>query len=124
MPAPIYFAHKILKVLSDKRRSGAIFDLQPDAKSQVTVQYVNNKPIGCTKVVVSTQHNEKSRNGKKYSPGLIKDMRWLQRLLCDGSTSFHAEIAIAAGILQTPTNVCLNNVLRTRVRAYALTEAR
>ena len=38
MPAPIYFAHKILKVLSEKRRSGALFDLQPDAKSQVTVQ--------------------------------------------------------------------------------------
>ena len=57
MPAPIYFAHKILKVLSDKRRSGQLFDLQPDAKSQVTVQYVNGKPVGCTKVVVSTQHN-------------------------------------------------------------------
>ena len=74
MPAPIYFAHKILKVLSDKRRAGQLFDLQPDAKSQVTVQYVNGKPVGCTKVVVSTQHNEKSRNGKKYTPGLIKDM--------------------------------------------------
>src|SRR6059058_4591660 len=74
MPAPIYFAHKILKVLSEKRRGGQLFDLQPDAKSQVTVQYVNNQPIGCTKVVVSTQHNEKSRNNKKYTPGLIKDM--------------------------------------------------
>src|SRR5271156_1905719 len=74
MPAPIYFAHKILKVLSDKRRSGQLFDLQPDAKSQVTVQYVNGKPTGCTKVVVSTQHSEKSRNGKKYTPGMAKDM--------------------------------------------------
>src|SRR5437763_149298 len=53
---------------------GQLFDLQPDAKSQVTVRYVDGKPVGCTKVVVSTQHNEKSRNGKKYSPGLIKDM--------------------------------------------------
>jgi S-adenosylmethionine synthetase len=74
MPAPIYFAHKILKVLSDKRRAGQLFDLQPDAKSQVTVQYVNGEPVGCTKVVVSTQHNEKSRNGKKYTPGLVKEM--------------------------------------------------
>src|SRR5258708_12429174 len=74
MPAPIYVAHKILKVLSEKRRGGQLFDLQPDAKSQVTVQYVNNQPIGCTKVVVSTQHNEKSRNNKKYTPGLIKEM--------------------------------------------------
>ena len=74
MPAPIYFAHKILKVLSDKRRSGQLFDLQPDAKSQVTVQYVDGKPVGCTKVVVSTQHNAKSRNGKKYTPGMVKDL--------------------------------------------------
>jgi S-adenosylmethionine synthetase len=74
MPAPIYFAHKILKVLSEKRRSGAIFDLQPDAKSQVTVQYVNNQPVGCTKVVVSTQHNAATRNGKKYTPSMVKDL--------------------------------------------------
>src|SRR6202158_388532 len=74
MPAPIYFAHKVLKVLSERRRNGQLFDLQPDAKSQVTVKYVNGVPVGCTKVVVSTQHNEKSRNNKKYSPGLIKDM--------------------------------------------------
>ena len=74
MPAPIYFAHRILKTLSEKRRSGALFDLQPDAKSQVTVKYVEGKPVGCTKVVVSTQHNAQSRNGKKYSPGMIRDM--------------------------------------------------
>ncbi len=74
MPAPIYFAHKILKVLSDKRRAGQLADLQPDAKSQVTVRYVNGKPVGCTKVVVSTQHKAQSRNGKKYTPGLIKEM--------------------------------------------------
>ena len=74
MPAPIYFAHKILKVLSEKRRSGALFDLQPDAKSQVTVRYVDGKPVGCTKVVVSTQHNAQNRNAKKYSPGMIRDM--------------------------------------------------
>jgi S-adenosylmethionine synthetase len=74
MPAPIYFAHKILKSLADKRHAGAIPDLQPDAKSQVTVRYVDGKAVGCTKVVVSTQHCEKSRNGKKYTPGMVKDM--------------------------------------------------
>jgi S-adenosylmethionine synthetase len=68
MPAPIFFAHKILKVLKDKRNSGQIFDLQPDAKSQVTIQYVDGKPIGCTKVVVSTQHNEATRNGRNTRP--------------------------------------------------------
>ncbi len=74
MPAPIYFAHKILKVLSEKRRSGQLADLQPDAKSQVTVQYVDGKPVGCTKVVVSTQHNAANRNRKKYTPGIVKEL--------------------------------------------------
>jgi S-adenosylmethionine synthetase len=74
MPAPIYFAHKILKVLSEQRRSQKLFDLQPDAKSQVTVRYVNGKPVGCTKVVVSTQHNAESRNGQKYTPAMVKEM--------------------------------------------------
>src|ERR1700687_381576 len=74
MPAPIFFAHRILKVLSERRRNGQLFDLQPDAKSQVTVKYVDGKAVGCTKVVVSTQTNEKSRNNKKSPPGLIKEM--------------------------------------------------
>jgi S-adenosylmethionine synthetase len=74
MPAPIFFAHKILRTLSEQRRAGKLFDLQPDAKSQVTVQYVDGQAVGCTKVVVSTQHNEKSRNGKKYTPGMVKDL--------------------------------------------------
>jgi len=72
MPAPIYFAHKILKVLAEKRHKGDLFDLQPDAKSQVTVKYVNGEPVGCTKVVVSTQHNAQTRNGKKYTPSMVK----------------------------------------------------
>ncbi len=74
MPAPIFFAHKILKVLSDKRRSKELPDLQPDAKSQVTVQYVNGKPVGCTKVVVSTQHNARNAAGKEYTPAAVKEM--------------------------------------------------
>jgi S-adenosylmethionine synthetase len=74
MPAPIYFAHKILRVLAAGRHSKQLFDLQPDAKSQVSVRYVDGKPVGCTKVVVSTQHNSQNRNAKKYTPGMVKDM--------------------------------------------------
>jgi S-adenosylmethionine synthetase len=74
MPAPIYFAHKILKVLAEQRHSGKLFDLQPDAKSQVTIRYVDGKPVGCTKVVVSTQHNAANRNSKKYTPGMVRDL--------------------------------------------------
>ena len=74
MPAPIYFAHKVLKVLSEQRRSKKLPDLQPDAKSQVTIKYENGKPVGCTKVVVSTQHNKSNGKGKDYTPAMIKDM--------------------------------------------------
>ncbi|MCW5746870.1 MAG: methionine adenosyltransferase [Alphaproteobacteria bacterium] len=74
MPAPIYFSHKILKVLSERRRSGELPDLLPDAKSQVTVRFVDGKATGATKVVVSTQHREKTKAGKKYSSGMVKEM--------------------------------------------------
>jgi S-adenosylmethionine synthetase len=74
MPAPIYFAHRILRVLKEKRHGGQLFDLQPDAKSQVTVKYVDGKPVGATKVVVSTQHNAATRNGKKYTPSMVREL--------------------------------------------------
>src|SRR6202166_2469128 len=74
MPAPIFFAHRILRMLSEKRRSAQLFELQPDAKSQVTVQNAKAQRIGCTKVVVSTQHNAQARNGKKYPPGMVKEL--------------------------------------------------
>ncbi len=74
MPAPIYFSHKILKVLADKRHSGELADLQPDSKSQVTIRYEDGQPVGCTKVVVSTQHNQQTRNGQTYTPDMVRDL--------------------------------------------------
>ena len=56
MPAPIYYAHRILKLLSEARRSGKEKGLGPDAKSQVTLLYENGRPVKATSVVVSTQH--------------------------------------------------------------------
>ncbi|MGO9675254.1 MAG: methionine adenosyltransferase [Methylocella sp.] len=58
MPAPIYYAHKILEVLARERKSGNgdAAKLGPDAKSQVTVRYVDGKPVGVTQIVLSTQH--------------------------------------------------------------------
>jgi S-adenosylmethionine synthetase len=56
MPAPIYYAHRILKLLSEARRTGETKYLGPDAKSQVTVRYENGKPVEATQIVVSTQH--------------------------------------------------------------------
>jgi S-adenosylmethionine synthetase len=57
MPAPIQFSHQILKSLADARHAGDVKFLGPDAKSQVTLQYENGKPVKATSVVVSTQHS-------------------------------------------------------------------
>jgi len=57
MPAPIYYAHAILKSLSRARHNGSAPKLGPDAKSQVTLRYADGKPVRATSVVVSTQHS-------------------------------------------------------------------
>ncbi|MBM3546709.1 MAG: methionine adenosyltransferase [Alphaproteobacteria bacterium] len=59
MPAPIQYSHNILRAMSEARHKGKAPMLGPDAKSQVSLRYVNGKPVGCTAVVVSTQHSEK-----------------------------------------------------------------
>ena len=60
MPAPLYYSHLILRRISEMRRNHdkLVEGLQPDAKSQVTLRYVDGKPVGATSVVVSTQHDE------------------------------------------------------------------
>ena len=56
MPAPILYAHKILRLISESRHAGTEKKLGPDAKSQVTVRYEDGKPVGVTQIVVSHQH--------------------------------------------------------------------
>ncbi|SEA77355.1 methionine adenosyltransferase [Rubrimonas cliftonensis] len=56
MPAPIFYSHKILKLLSEARHSGAEPYLGPDAKSQMTVEYRGGKPVRAHTIVLSTQH--------------------------------------------------------------------
>ena len=60
MPAPLYYSHLILRRISELRRAHdlSVEGLEPDAKSQVTLRYVDGKPVGATSVVVSTQHQE------------------------------------------------------------------
>jgi S-adenosylmethionine synthetase len=59
MPAPIYYAHTILHSMAAARHAdGTSSPLGPDAKSQVSLQYRNGKPVGATSIVVSTQHAE------------------------------------------------------------------
>ena len=68
MPAPIFYSHKILKLLADKRHAGLIEGILPDSKSQVTMIYKNNKPIEVDSIVVSSQHT------KNCSQGEIKEI--------------------------------------------------
>jgi S-adenosylmethionine synthetase len=58
MPAPIQYAHQILKRMAELRKSGDRPEFEPDAKSQVTLRYENGRPVGATSVVVSTQHKD------------------------------------------------------------------
>jgi S-adenosylmethionine synthetase len=56
MPAPLYYSHRILKLLADARHAGQASGLGPDAKSQVTLRYENGVPVEATQIVLSTQH--------------------------------------------------------------------
>ncbi|MDQ1081022.1 methionine adenosyltransferase [Pseudoroseomonas cervicalis] len=60
MPAPLYYAHLILRRIAERRRANdkSVRGLLPDAKSQVTLRYVDGKPVGVASVVVSTQHED------------------------------------------------------------------
>jgi S-adenosylmethionine synthetase len=62
MPAPLYYSHKILKLLADARHAGKEPTLQPDAKSQVTLRYVHGKPVEATQIVLSTQHTSEDQS--------------------------------------------------------------
>ena len=67
MPAPIYYAHRILQTLSEARKGGEgeVAKLGPDAKSQVTVHYKDGKPAAVTSIVLSTQHFDESWDSHK-----------------------------------------------------------
>ncbi|MGY6706515.1 methionine adenosyltransferase [Roseinatronobacter sp.] len=61
MPAPIQYAHKILKRLAEVRKSGQEPTLRPDAKSQLSVRYEDGKPVEVTSIVLSTQHADENQ---------------------------------------------------------------
>ncbi|MET0155889.1 MAG: methionine adenosyltransferase [Rickettsiales bacterium] len=71
IPAPHYYAHKILRLLSERRRAGDV-RLQPDAKSQVTMRYENGKPVAFDAILVSSQHRENV--GQRELRDLIREI--------------------------------------------------
>ncbi len=62
MPAPIQYAHAILRRLAEARKAGDAPSLRPDAKSQLSVRYENGVPVGISSIVLSTQHESESQS--------------------------------------------------------------
>ncbi len=58
MPAPIHYSHKILRLMAEDRKSGKLKNIEPDSKSQITIEYKDGKPISVKSVVISTQHSK------------------------------------------------------------------
>ena len=68
MPAPIYYAHRLMQQQSILRKNGTLPFLRPDAKSQLTVRYVDGRPQSVDTVVLSTQHSPEMSDGDKMKP--------------------------------------------------------
>ena len=64
MPAPIFYSHKILRLMAQDRKSGILKGIEPDSKSQVTMEYENGKPKKVTSIVISTQHSKELNQDK------------------------------------------------------------
>jgi S-adenosylmethionine synthetase len=74
MPAPIYYAHRLVQRQSELRRDGRMPWLRPDAKSQVTMRYVDGKPHSIDTVVLSTQHDPSMSENKLMKPAAIEEV--------------------------------------------------
>ena len=64
MPAPIHYSHAILRDLAEARHAGILSQLGPDAKSQLSVKYVDGKPVGVSSIVLSTQHLDEKMSSR------------------------------------------------------------
>ena len=76
LPATLYYSHRILERMARDRHSGAAPFLEPDAKSQVTLRYENEKPVRATALVVSTQHKQGyAERGEHADPAKYAELR-------------------------------------------------
>jgi S-adenosylmethionine synthetase len=90
MPMPITYANKMAKRLTDVRKKGIIDHLRPDGKTQVTVEYLNNRPIRVDTVVVAAQHDPMVKE-KVLREGIIEEVikKVIPARMLDGKTKFH-----------------------------------
>ncbi len=84
MPAPIHYAHAILKRLAEVRKSGAEPLLRPDAKSQISLRYEDGKPVEVTSIVLSTQHASEDQSSDDIR-GIVEP--YIREVLPDGWVS-------------------------------------
>ncbi len=90
MPMPISLAHKLAKRLTDVRKDGTLSYLRPDGKTQVTVEYIDGKPVRVDTVVISTQHSEDVSLDKIHSDMLEYVIRpTISADLIDNDTKFY-----------------------------------
>src|ERR1700677_3063577 len=89
MPAPIMFAHRLGRELTRVRKSGKVAWLRPDAKTQVSVQYKNGKPVRIVNVVVSTQHSADVKH-REINEFILKEIihKVLPQEMLDRKTQF------------------------------------
>lgn len=73
MPAPIMYSHRLVKQLSVARNNGVLPFLRPDGKSQVTIRYIDQKPVSIEAVVVSSQHSDDASNKMIYE-GIMEEV--------------------------------------------------
>ena len=90
MPAAIHYSHQILRGLAEARHSGAVKGIEPDSKSQVTLEYRDDKPVRATSVVVSTQHTEEMSHDDVRAAVLP----YIERVLPEGFMPPEEEIYI------------------------------
>jgi S-adenosylmethionine synthetase len=90
MPLPIVLAHKLVKRLSEVRKSGSCEFLRPDGKSQVTVEYSDGQPVRVDTVVISTQHSDAVSN-KELHDSIQREViqHVVPKNLIDARTKFH-----------------------------------
>jgi S-adenosylmethionine synthetase len=90
MPLPIVLAHKLVRRLSEVRKAGQLPFLRPDGKSQVTVEYVNDRPARVDCVVISTQHSDSVSN-REIHENIVKEViqHVVPASLLDSRTKFH-----------------------------------
>lgn len=90
MPMPIMLAHKLTRRLAEVRKEGLLDYLRPDGKSQVTIEYVDRKPVRVDTVVLSTQHADSVTN-EQIRDDIIEHVvhAVVPSEMMDGNTSFH-----------------------------------